>query len=150
MFCFVALLQSCYNRYILSTDDLQKELRKVKDTSVAYKHKYYDALVYTHLFNNGLSQITCYDKNGKPHVIEVYSNTVAIISKKDTDVLRLLFSTMFIKDSLLYGQLTFPSTQVKLNFKDIKAIKIKSPKYPPAEWMERRSIKVEIKTEVEQ
>jgi hypothetical protein len=117
----------------MSTADLQKELGKVKDTSVAYKHKYYDALVFTKLFNNGLSQITCYDKEGKAHVIGIYSNTEAIITKKDTDVVRILFSTMFIKDSLLYGQMSFPSTQVKLNFRDIKAIRIKSPKYPPTE-----------------
>jgi len=131
--CLVALMQSCYNRYIISTEELQKELSKVKDTSAAYKHKYYDALVFTKLFNNGLSQITCYDKSGKAHVIGIYSNTEAIITKKDTDVVRLIFSTMFIKDSLLYGQLVFPSTQVKLNFRDIKAIKVKSPKYPPTE-----------------
>jgi hypothetical protein len=117
--------------FYMSTDNLHQELNKVKDTASAYKHKYYDAVVFTKLFNNGLTQITCSDKNGKATLVGVYSNTVAIITTKDGDVIKLLFSTMFAKDSILYGQLSFLASQVKLNFHDIQTIKIKSPKSPP-------------------
>ena len=101
---------------------------------MAYKHKYWDALVFTKLFNNGLKQITCYDKADKPYVIDVYSSTEAVITTKDDDVKRFIFSSMFAKDSLVYGQLTFPlNSQDKLKFNEIKSIRIKNPKSAPEE-----------------
>lgn len=118
----------------MSADNLHQELNKVQDTAYAYKHKYWDLVVFTKLFNNGLKQITCYNKEGKPYVIGVYSNTVAVITTKQDDRKKFLFSTMFAKDSLVYGQLTFPlNSQEKLNFNQIKSIRIKNPNEAPGE-----------------
>ncbi len=133
LFCILASLQSCYNTYYMSADNLHQELNKVKDTADAYKHKYWDVFVFTKLFNNGLKQINCYDKAGKPIVINIYSNTDAVIETKDGYRTRFIFRTMFAKDSLLYGQLPFPSVQEKLNFNQIKSIRIKNPRTPPTE-----------------
>ena len=133
LFYILASLQSCYNSYYMSADNLHTELSKIKDTAAAYNHKYWDVIVLTKYFNNGLQQITCNDKAGNTKLINVYANTVAIITTKDDDKKRLLFRTMFAKDSLLYGQLSFPSVQEKLNFNQIKAIRIKNPKTPPSE-----------------
>jgi hypothetical protein len=132
-FFSMAFLQSCYNTYYITADNLHQELNKVKDTADAYKHKYWDVIVLTKYFNNGLKHVTAYDKAGNSKVIDVYSNTVAIITTKEDDKKRVLFRTMFAKDSLLYGQLSFPSEQEKLNFNNIKAIRIKNPKTAPTE-----------------
>ena len=134
LFCCLASLQSCYNIYYISADNLHLELNKIKDTANAYKHKYWDVIVLTKYFNNGLNEITCYDKDGKVHVVSVYPNTVAIITTKYDDKKRILFRTMFAKDSLVYGQMSFPSSQEKLKFNEIKDIRIKNPKTAPAEW----------------
>ena len=133
LFYCLAFLQSCYNTYYISAGNLHQELNKVKDTVEAYKHRYWDVIVLTKYFNNGLKQITCIDKAGNSKLIDVYANTVAIITTKDDDKKRLLFRTMFAKDSLLYGQLSFPSIQEKLNVNQIKAIRIKNPKTAPVE-----------------
>jgi hypothetical protein len=127
------ILQSCYNTYYMSADNLHQELNKVKDTAYAYKHKFYDAVLFTKYFNNGINEITCYDKAGKAYVIKVYKDVEAKIILKNGDSQRFLFRTMFAKDSLLYGQLAFPvNAQISIEFKDIQKIEIKDPQYAPA------------------
>jgi hypothetical protein len=112
----------------MSADNLHRELNKVKDTAYAYKHKFYDVIVFSKYFNNGLSKITCYDKAGKPCPINVYINTKVVITLKNGDVDRFLFQTMFAKDSLIYGQPAFPATQISIKLNDIQTIRIKNHK----------------------
>jgi hypothetical protein len=126
----IVSLQACFDTYYMSADNLHKELNKVQDTAYAYNHKFWDAIVFTKYFNNGLKQITCYDEKGKPYMVDIYNETVAIITLNNGDVDRFIFHTMFAKDSLVYGQLSFPSTQIKIKLKDIKSIRIKSPQQP--------------------
>lgn len=130
LLCLAAMLQSCYDSYFISADNLHRELNKIKDSTYAYNHKFYDVIVFTKYFNNGLKQITCCDEKGKPYVIDIYNETVAIITLKNGDVDRFIFHTMFAKDSLVYGQLSFPSTQISIKLKDIQSIRIKSPQQP--------------------
>src|SRR5580700_264657 len=123
----VFMLQSCYNTYFMSANNLHQELNKIKDSTYAYKHKFYDVILFTKYFNNGLTQITCYDKAGKAYNIGVYSNTEAIVYLKNGDANRFIFRTMFAKDTMIYGQLSFPSTQISLKLNDIQAVKIRNP-----------------------
>ena len=126
------MLQSCYDTYFMSADNLHHELNKIKDSVYAYNHKFYDVILFTKYFNNGLTQITCYDNAGKAYNIGVYNNTEAIVYLKNGDANRFIFRTMFAKDSMVYGQLSFPSTQISLKLNDIQAVKSKNPQYTPA------------------
>lgn len=127
LFAIAILFASCENTYYLSTDSLYKQLSKVKDTAYAYHHKFYDALVFSKLFNNGLDSIHCTDKKGARWKVPDNYTTEVILTLKSGENRRFIFRTMFLKDSVLVGQGALFNAQMHVKFKDITKVRIKAP-----------------------
>jgi hypothetical protein len=124
------LLQSCSSTYFMSPDSLHQQLSKVQDTGYAYHHKFYDAVIFSKLFNNAIDTIRCTDKNGaKLKLIGLDPEVILMLKTGEKKHLR--FRTMFLKDSLLYGQGAAINIQIHIKFNDILRVAIKAPDYVP-------------------
>jgi hypothetical protein len=124
------LLQSCISTYFMSPQSLHAQLSKVQDTAYAYHHKFYDAVVFAKLFNNGIDTIHVTDKKGDRLKIGIVGyRAEAILMLKTGEQKKLLFKTMFLKDSLLYGQGSVLYVQTHFKFSDVLRVTIKAPEY---------------------
>ncbi len=120
---------SCYNTYYISAGNLHTKLTQIKDTAYAYHHKFYDLLILEKRFDNGITQLTCTNKKGDTSTINVSPRTEVKLVLKDGEKNSLFFRTLYLKDSLLFGQQTFFVFPVRLNYRDIDKITIKNPRH---------------------
>jgi len=85
------MLSGC-TTYYFTTSSLVNQLPKV-DSSVPTDKR----------FNNKITRANVTDKNGKEFIVYPNLHTAVRITSKTGERKIVMFSTMFVKDSLLYG-----------------------------------------------
>ncbi len=116
----------------MSTDSLHKQLSQVQDTAYAYHHKFFDAVVVSKMFNNKIDTIYCTDKKGSLWKLRIDYNAEAILMLKTGEAKHMVIKTMFLKDSLLYGQGALINSEMHVKFNDILRVRLKIPEYTGA------------------